>query len=301
MSFIVPLKAAGLFPRWLLGAPHADETDLRCLLRVSLQPLNVTELNDVGPPCAHALKQHRRRFTGHWWQIGRQKLPFSFTVIILADNGSRFMPLGRFMCWALLVFVFTREIRCEKGEMKKKTSESLVTKTQPLHSCVSLSAPFSSPVLVWVGRTRARLPCSSHHSRFVSLQVQVTEWHCAFMAALHGAPLKWLNPSVGVSDPEHPCRGRSVPTLWCGPRIGTGHQPHSGDWSRLYGPTGLQAQQSVRFCLIVRLCYSSSLGGVVSAITLKKKNQIKSSKATKCHEKVFICRPATSLRIKLAW
>lgn len=122
----------------------------------------------------------------------------------------------------------------------------------------------------------ARLTCSSHRSRFVSLQLQVTKWHCAFMAALHGArlkPLKWLNPSVGVCDPKHPCRGHGGPALWCEPQIGTGHQPHSRDWSRLYRPTGLQAQQSVGFCLIVCLCYSSSQGGIVSAITLKKKNK----------------------------
>lgn len=280
-------KSCGTIPRWLLGAPHADETGLRCLLWVSLQPVNVTELNDVGPPRAHALKQHCGGFTGHRWQIGHQKLPFSFTVITLGDGGFRFMPLGRFMCWAFgLVSVFTREKMLkrwdERGKKAIKPPESSAPKTQPLHSCVSLSAPFSSPVLVWVGRARARLPCSSHHSRFVSLQVQVTKWHCAFMAALHGAPRKppkWLNPSAGVSDPEHPCRGHGVPTLWCEPRIGTGHQPHSRDWSRLYRPAGLQAQRSVRFCLIVCLCYSSSPGGIESAITLTKKNNKRSLKS----------------------
>lgn len=193
-------------------------------------------------------------------------------------------------------------MRGKKGEKHLRARRQ---KHNLLHSCVSLSAPFSSPVLVWVGRARARLPCSSHHSRFVSLQVRVTKWHCPFMAALHGAPHKppkWLNPSAGVSDPEHPCRGRGLPTLWCGPRIGTGHQPHSRDWSRLYRPAGLQAQRSVRFCLIVCLCYSSSSGGMESAITLTRKNNKKNSlKATKCHEKVCVCHAGTSLHIKLAW
>lgn len=154
---------------------------------------------------------------------------------------------------------------------------------------------------LWVGRRGARLPCSSHRFRFVSLLLQVTKWHCAFMAALHGArlkPLKWLNPSVGVCDPEHPCRGHGGPALWCEPRIGTGHQPHSRDWSRLNRPTGLQAQRSVSFCLIVCLCYPFSPGGIVSAITLKKKKE-NPSKATKCHEKVCICRPTMSSQIKL--
>lgn len=142
--------------------------------------------------------------------------------------------------------------------------------------CVCVWALFGGPVLVWVGRTGARLPCSSHRSRFVSFQLQVTKWHCAFMAALRAAwlkPLKWLNPSVGVCDPEHPCWGHGSPALWCEPRIGTGHQPLCRDWSCLYRPTGLQAQRSAGFCLIVRLCNSSSPGGIVNAITLKKKEK----------------------------
>lgn len=136
-------------------------------------------------------------------------------------------------------------------------------------------ALFGSLVLVLVrgGRTGARLPCSSHRSRFVSPQLQVTKWHCAFMAALHGArlkPPKWLNPSVGACDLEHPCRGHGGPALWCEPWIGTGQRSHSRDWSRLYRPTGLQAQRSVCVCLIVCLCYSPSPGGIVQAITLEK-------------------------------
>lgn len=31
----LPPKSYGTIPRWLFGAPHADETGLRCLLRVS--------------------------------------------------------------------------------------------------------------------------------------------------------------------------------------------------------------------------------------------------------------------------
>lgn len=108
-----PPKSCRTTPRWLFEPPHADETGLRCLLRVSQQPVNVTELNDVQPACAAALKHHCCAFTGHQWQISRQKLSFSFSDIILRDCASRFMPSHKFgESGPLLVSVFTRERKC---------------------------------------------------------------------------------------------------------------------------------------------------------------------------------------------
>lgn len=79
----------------------------------------------------------------------------------------------------------------------KNIRKSVVTffMSWPFCLCVGLCvcAKFSIPVHVWVCQNSATLPSSSHRFRFVSLQLQVTKWHCAFIAALHGASHKLWN------------------------------------------------------------------------------------------------------------
>lgn len=78
---------------------------------------------------------------------------------------------------------------------KKGSNGRNTVAPRPLCLCVGLCmcVQFSNPVHVWVCQNSATLPSSSHRSRFVSLQLQVTKWHCAFMAALHGASHKPWN------------------------------------------------------------------------------------------------------------
>lgn len=179
----------------------------KCLLWVSLHPVNVTDVKDIWLPCIAALKQNRCEFTGHQWQIDCQKLPLSFTIIILRNCCSRFMPRDRYMCWPVCVCVYEREKMSKKDDKKKdgmevyverevaRETEQSFSKSWTLCLCVGLCvcAEFNDPVHGWVCQNSAKLPNSSHRSRFVSLQLQVTKWHCAFMAALHGASHKSWN------------------------------------------------------------------------------------------------------------
>lgn len=65
------------------------------------------------------------------------------------------------------------------------------------------------------------------------------------------------------------------------------------------GSPGSAVGQILSDCLSVLFIFS---GGIVSAITLTKKNKQKnSSKSTSCHAKVCLCHPATFVQIQLAW
>lgn len=157
--------------------------------------------------------KNRCEFTGHQWQIDCRKLPLSFTIIILRNSCSRFMHTDRRMCMLTCICLCVRGDETGKKDDKKKRMEvtelarlkrcekpSSLFKSRPLCLCVGfvfffwcVCAWFGNPVHVWVCQNRATLPSSSHRSRFVSFQLQVTKWHCAFMAALHGASHKPRN------------------------------------------------------------------------------------------------------------
>lgn len=173
-----------------------------CLLWVSLHPVNVTEVDNIWPICRAALKQKNANLLDISGKLTVKKLPLSFTIIILRNGASRFMHTDRYMCWRACVCVCERERRSnvrkgwkENGGSDTENRVVFFFKCRPLCLCVGLwvCAQFSNPVHVWVCQNSARLPSSSHCSRFVSLQLQVTKWHCAFMAALHGASHKPWN------------------------------------------------------------------------------------------------------------
>lgn len=177
----------------------------KCLLWVSLHPVNVTDVKDIWLLCIAALKQNRCGFTGHQWQIDCQKLPLSFTIIILRNRCSRFMPSDRYMRWPVCVCVYETE-KMKKDDTKKRmewtckwerrntrNSAVLLSESWTLCVCVWVCVYVPNPMTLFVFECVKTVPYSSQCSRFVSLQLQVTKWHCAFMAALHGASHKPWN------------------------------------------------------------------------------------------------------------
>ena len=89
-----------------------------------------------------------------------------------------------------------------KGENNTSRAVAAGKKIRETQSSYSLSLDLCVCVwvcvYVWKSLTLCMSECvkpaqTPHRSRFVCFQLQVTKWHCAFMAALHGASHKPRN------------------------------------------------------------------------------------------------------------
>lgn len=262
----------------------------KCLLWVSLHPVNVTDVKDIWLLCIAALKQNRCGFTGHQWQIDCQKLPLSFTIIILRNRCSRFMPSDRYMRWPVCVCVYETE-KMKKDDTKKRWNGRVCERDviqETVQSC-SLSLEPCVSVCGFVCVCRIQWPCSclsvSKQSHTVHNAPGLYPSNCRSQSdivllwplsmVLHISPemtkslsqCSWPPASLLVLLHSHSL-------MW--PWIGIGHQPHSGidTASAAHVPKGLQSlvfSWYLSDSLSVFLVFS--LGGIVSAMTLRKRKE----------------------------
>ena len=169
--------------------------------------------------CIKGKKKKKKKNTANLLDISCKltvkKLPLSFTIIILRNGCSRFMPADRYMCRSAMLRERGRDKKKKRrGDVKEGWNCVWANQQREAENSLSFSLDLSACVCVcvcvcvWVRvhvrdpvglcmfrvcQNSATLPSSSHRSRFVSLQLQVTKWHCAFMAALHGASHKPWN------------------------------------------------------------------------------------------------------------
>lgn len=215
-----------------------------------------------------------------------KKLPLSFTIIILRNGCSRFMPGDRYMCRSAMLRERGRDKKKKKkrGDVREGWNCVWANQQREAEDSLSFSLDLSACACVRVCVRGFGCMCATQSAWACFECVKTVQpSHPARIApglypsncrSQSDIVLLWLlsmvlhiSPEMTKSLSQCPWPPASLlvllhshPLMW--PWIGIGHRPHSRDWYRLccsHAYRSSELGRSAGVCLIVCLCILSPL------------------------------------------